>query len=299
LKIQDYDSVQSWLTKLKKKSDSPNTRKTYLTALRQFCEYAGMTPDELITEKKQTRGFEPEDRLDRWFGELTEKKLTRNTCVTKYNAIRSFYKKATRKTELQMDDAPSSWTEREDPPLTREDLGRLYEAARRPMHKAYILCQAQSGLGVSDLLRVPLEEVAKQVESGQDYVHLRMLRGKEKQLGFFDTFFGTMAVEAIKEYVMQKELEDVLFPCTSRNVRDFLQRLSNKADFECAVHSHRLRKFFLTNLKMAGLNETLVEYWMGHKLGKVRSAYFKPPMDEQLRLYKQAEKRLEPIFENS
>ena len=53
------------LTKLKKKSNSPNTRRIYPTALNQFCMYAGMTPDELVTEKKQSTGFEAEDIFDR------------------------------------------------------------------------------------------------------------------------------------------------------------------------------------------------------------------------------------------
>ena len=44
------------------------------------------------------------------------------------------------------------------------------------------------------------------------------------------------------------------------------------------------------------IDETLVEYWQGHSLGKVRGAYFIPPVQEQLRLYKLAEQRLEPTI---
>jgi integrase len=301
LNIKEYDSVKLWLTKLGKKSGSPGTRKVYLTSLRLFCEYAGMTPDELIAEKKQATGFKPEERLDRWFVELTNtvspqtrRKLARNTCVLRYNAVSSFYK-SDREAELEMEDSPSSWTERTDKPLTHGELGKLLEAAKQPMHKAYILCQAQSGLSVSDLLKVSDEDVLKQVEKGQDYVYLRLQREKEKQAGLFDTFFGRMSVEAVKEYAAEENLKDRLFPCTDSNIRKLLQRLSRKAGLE-PVRSHRLRKFFNTNMKMAGLNETLVESWMGHNLGKIRAAYFIPPVEEQLKLYKQAEKHLEPVF---
>ncbi len=41
-------------------------------------------------------------------------------------------------------------------------------------------------------------------------------------------------------------------------------------------------------------NETLIEYWMSHKMGKVKRAYFVPPVEEQLRLYMMAEERLKP-----
>ena len=63
-----------------------------------------------------------------------------------------------------------------------------------------------------------------------------------------------------------------LFPCTARNVNKFLKALSFRA----------------------GLSWTLIEYWMGHKMGKVKRAYFVPPVEEQRRLYMMAEERLEP-----
>ena len=44
--------------------------------------------------------------------------------------------------------------------------------------------------------------------------------------------------------------------------------------------NHGQRKYFNTWMKLARLNETLVEYWMGHSLGKVRGAHFIPPVKE-------------------
>lgn len=85
-----------------------------------------------------------------------------------------------------------------------------------------------------------------------------------------------------------------LFPCTARNVNKFLRSLSIRAGLDWIVSSHDLRKYFITQMKLAGLNETLVEYWVGHALGRVRGAYFIPPVEEQLRLYREAERWLEP-----
>jgi len=300
--IEEYKSVKRWITKLNKKSGSPNTRRTYLRWIRRFCEYVGMNPDELIAERREELKSDDdyirhraEDRLDAWFSELERSGLKRSSCVQAYNAIRSFYK--ANRMKLEMDETPSSWTEKVKPGLTREDLGRLIEACRNLKHKAYILCQVQSGLGVSDLLNIKYGDVASQLNKDADYIHLRMLRGKEKQIGQFDTFFGKMATQALKEYLAtRKNLKpsDRLFPITDRAVRKFLKTLSIRAGLDWIVSSHNLRKFFNTQMKLAGLNETLVEYWMGHSLGKVRGAYFVPPVEEQLRLYKQAEKWLEP-----
>ena len=312
--IERFSSVNRWLTKLSKKSDSEHTRRNYLYWLRLFCDYAGMTPDELIAEREHDlrendmlRRRRAEERLDRWFTYLKEvksprtgKKYARTTLVAAYNAVRSFYK--ANYVGLIVDDAPSGWPAKNKPGLMREDLSRLLEVATQPMHKAYTLCQAQSGLSVSDLLRVTYGDGAKQLQNGADHIHLRLLRGKEKQLGFFDTFFGRMAVEALRKYLRTRErLEESsrLFPCTSRNVNNFLSRMSDRAGLGWRVSSHDLRKFFATNLKLArvndpAFNETLIEYWQGHSLGKVRGAYFIPPVEEQLRLHKLAERRLEP-----
>ena len=126
---------------------------------------------------------------------------------------------------------------------------------------------------------------------------MRLLRGKEKQIGQFDTFFGRMATQALKEYIAtRKNLKpsDRLFLITARAVNKFLKTISFRAGLELTPSSHDLRKYFNTRMKLAGLNETLVEYWMGHSLGKVRGAYFIPPVEEQPHLYMHAERWLEP-----
>jgi len=89
----EYGSVQRWLRRL-----TDGTRKIYLQHLRSFCEYAGMTPDQLFEERKKDMQSTDEvvrrradERLDRWFETLEKKGLARNTCVLAYSAVRSFY----------------------------------------------------------------------------------------------------------------------------------------------------------------------------------------------------------------
>jgi len=275
-----------------------------------------VTPEGLIAEREHDlretdmfRRRRAEERLDSWFMHLKEarsprtgNKYARTTLVAAYNAVRSFYK--ANYVGLFVEDAPSAWPTKNKPALTRGDLGELLGVARHPMHKAHILCQAQSGLSVSDLLKVTYGDVAKQLQSNVEYIHLRLLRGKERQLGFFDTFLGRMSVESLRRYLSTREglkESNRLFPCTARNVNSFLHRLSVRAGLGWRVSSHDLRKYFATSLKLArvndpAFNESLIEYWQGHSLGKVKGAYFLPPVEEQLRLYKLAEKRLEPKY---
>ena len=304
MSLEDYKSVQRWTTKLSKKSGSPNTRRVFFHFLEEFSRHTQLNPDELIVERindqKSTDKFiqrRAEDRLDEWFTELEKRSLSRNTCVLAYNAIRSFYK--ANYSELEPEDPPASWATKSKPGLSREELEAMLDHANNIMHKAYILCQTQSGLSVSDLLGLTVSSL-NEVETG--YMHLHLTRGKEKQLGFFDTFFGRTATSALKEYFKgRKNLKpsSLVFPCTPQNVRHFLAKISDHAGVTFRVGSHDLRKYFNTQLKMTrvnspAFNDTLIEYWMGHQQGKVKGAYFVPPSEEQLRLYKLAEERLEP-----
>jgi len=38
-------------------------------------------------------------------------------------------------------------------------------------------------------------------------------------------------------------------------------------------------------MKLAGVNEALVEMWMGHSIGVVRGAYLLPPVPELEKIY--------------
>jgi len=305
LNLEDYKSVQRWITKLGKKSGSPNTRRVFLHFLEEFCKHAKLSPDELIAERTQDQKSpdkfvqkRAEDRLDEWFTELEKKRLSRNTCVLAYNAVRSFYK--ANYSELEIEDPPASWVTKSKPGLTREELKAMLDHTDNLMHKAYILCQTQSGLSVSDLLKLTVNDLKDEIEG---YIHLRLVREKEKQLGFFDTFFGKTATAALKEYFKtRKNLKpsSPVFPCTQQNISYFLAKISDRAGVTFRVSSHDLRKYFNTQLKMArvdspAFNDTLIEYWMGHSLGKVKGAYFIPSVEEQLRLYKLASQYLSSL----
>jgi len=137
--VEGFNSVRRLLMKLSKKSGSEQTGRNYLLCLHRFCEYAKMTPDELIEEREKEVGFGDrfmcrcaEDRLDGWFAYLNETgsartggKYARNTLVSAYNAVRSFYK--ANYVGLFVEDAPSAWPAKSKPGLMLEDLGRLLE----------------------------------------------------------------------------------------------------------------------------------------------------------------------------
>jgi len=316
---QGFESTRRWLARLnKRKADgwaSPHTLKSYLKPLAAFCSYASMNPDQLVAERDVdlTKGrFErrrAEERLDAWIAVLQKGNRSPASNALSYYAVCSFYK--ANHMPLVVDIAPSSRPVNKKPTLTRENLKALLEETKNPMYGAIILCQAQSGLGISDLLSRKYGDVRDQLEAGAERLHLHLIRGKVEFYDVeFDTFFGVASTRGLRRYLAEERsdigTEDFVFPRTSIDsataVFDaFLGRVSSRAGLGWKVSSHSFRKFFSNSLKTTRLgdpafNDSLIDYWMGHKLGRVQGAYTAPPVEDQLRLYVLAEPRLDPYM---
>jgi len=93
----DNASVELWLKRVYlKKSKSDFTKFYYLRNLKLFCDYLGLTPDELIDAYKKDDGKFVESKLDDF---LSEKWLSRGkvrSAQQVYTAIRSFFKHSAR-----------------------------------------------------------------------------------------------------------------------------------------------------------------------------------------------------------
>lgn len=75
--LESFESVERWLRRLKKKSDSGKTRRAYLRYLRVFCSFIGMNLDELISSRREDLKSDDEmvrtrheELLDKWFAHL-------------------------------------------------------------------------------------------------------------------------------------------------------------------------------------------------------------------------------------
>ena len=58
------------------------------------------------------------------------------------------------------------------------------------------------------------------------------------------------------------------------------------------IHLHSLRKFFKTQLESAGVNPLMIERWMGHNLGSVAQAYYRPSREQFMKEWRKAERAL-------
>jgi len=284
-----FESVQRWHAKLKAKSGGrdTSTQRVWDHYLGIFCEkVAKKSPDELIEERRQHLKSDDElvrrqheELVTKFILELQGQGAPPNTVNTAVTGIRSFY--SANYLPLTTIETPRGIAVRSVRIPTPGDLKAVCEVAE-PMIKAYVLCAKDSGMSISDMLRLNLDwesplygSLKQQLIEGRTPLHLHVVR--EKTAISFNTFFGPDAIQSLKEWEPPSKR---LFSCTDKTIRNRLRHASQKAKLSYVLQSHSLRKYFSTYLKLAGVNEALVEHWQGHSLGAVRGAYFFPQTEE-------------------
>jgi integrase len=295
--LLEYDSVKRWFTFIG--TGSQPTKDLYLLALARFVRSTGKSPDELIKEREGD--MRSDDRLVKYRYEEVLKEAfaaweaegkSRATCCVFFAAVKSFFKG--NYTPLYAR-SPSVWPTKTFKVPNQEELRKMIEAATDPRIRLWILSQKDSGISGGDLVRLTYDKtespvygtVKEQLKSGQVPLHVNIMRGKFKEGGYYDTYLGEEAFDALQEAPSR---EGRIFDLSMRYVQDLIPKCAKKAGLKGPrVTPHAIRKYFNTYAKIGirnyGATELLVEYWMGHSIGRVKGAYLAPPVEEQQKLY--------------
>lgn len=284
--------------------------------VRMFCErVARKDPDTLILERKRHLKS-GDDFVRRQHEELATKFInllgkggaSSNTIATALGAVKAFYRD--NYVPLVGIIVPSGLPKRRYRLPSPKELRDIVEAA--PLRVAtWICCQKDCGMGIGDLIKVRLGwespvygTIKEQLKKGMCPIHLYIVR--KKTMGFyFDSFFGEDAVTMLNEYVDFSRPR--IFDVAEKTIREDAKKAG------IVGGTHILRKFFNTYVKMAvagalfkrgeldaaGISDTLVEYWTGHSLGKVKAAYNIPPVQLQREIYMEAYPRIKILGEGN
>jgi len=304
--IKSFAAGEKWLQKLSvRKSGSEATMAYYCRSLREFSEFIKKDPDEIITEYKADIKDDLEEAMEKWSDLLDNyaahlmKRMKKSSAAVFHAAIKSFFKYNS-KVELQAP-TPEFYSERV-PPVTSDELKELDRLAD-VQQRFCLRFLKDNGISRSDVVRLNYGDIRKELEKGEQVIHIEMLRGKENVE--YDTFIGQNAIEALKAYLTLRrtrgeEITDETPIFSSESVpyhrlspaglSAVFKRLSEKAGIK--VTPHKLRKFFETYLALAKVHPVILKYWMGHKVktGKkdVEMRYIIPPVEEQRQLYAEA-----------
>jgi len=286
--LEVYESIKRWLTKLEAKSRSMDfsksqTKRAALYWLKVYCKFLETNPDTLIRERTQNLQNTSqivkrahEEHVEAFIIHMRNQGSAPNTISTATGLIRSFYKASY--VPLEGVTTVRSYNIRAFKVPTVQNIKKMCAIAELPI-KTWILCQKDSGLGNIDLLSLSSSNLSSefgtiktQLRKGIVPIHVEIRRQKTGERTH--SFFGPNAIEALKEYL--GDGNGRIFRMSMRSIQQKVKALGIQAHVatkDVPITSYSLRKHFNTYMKLAGINEALVELMMGHSIGKVRSSY--------------------------
>ncbi len=173
--------------------------------------------------------------------------------------------------------------------------------------KAIIMCLFQSGLSISDLLKLNYGDIRREFES--DILPLMIHTYRKKTDVEFITFLGADSINYLREYLKTRSnLKDnsPLFTnigtenrAKTGSIQNLFRSYAEKMDWidESNMEGwnparpHSLRAAFRSMLTNK-VDRTLIEFWMGHSIGEVSRAYLNIPDEKMREIYENFEHEL-------
>jgi len=221
------------------------------------------------------------------------------TIRTYVSAVQSFasyfgYNISTRYVKL-----PSSQPASKKFPWTVDKVGEFVEMIRDLQLKSIAATLFQSGLSVSDLLRLTYKDIKYEYERGITPLCLDFER-KKTDVPFM-TFAGSYAIHHLKKYLRTRgrlKPTDKLYTMPHRTIDHYFKKYGRKMFGEHTgfnpARPHSLRAAFRTILDDAGMAQDDAEFFMGHKLPEQRRVYLSRTREGWRELYKRYENALTP-----
>jgi integrase/recombinase XerD len=325
----EEEVLERWLGTKK-----PKTREVYVSAFKKFQEFSQTTAMQLKAEidlefeKKLTQRGSIENRLRQFYQWATkEEKLSESLGATYVGALMSFYRTYNYRCNLSVSREFKPIRKNDKRNLKKEDVRKLYNHAKTLRDRAIILTLYQSGMDVSTLCSLKVKHVWRGIQEGEVPLAINLARRKEGVE--YTTHISTDAIESVRAYLMERkakeeelDLESPLF-IKERLVKvwkgkprlviqkiqpHLIQKIFREIAVEAGlvtqeeitenhwnpIRPHSLRRAFADTLRVAGVNQQVIDYLQGHKLpyggayfGEAYNAY-KGSMD-QLQIFGSAE----------
>jgi integrase len=289
---KQFECVNPWLDSIYTYgTGSLGTQYLYPKQLCYFLSFANLNPDELIKIARE-HPDRLEDLVNGYTRQRREKGRSDNTTLTTLAIVKSFLRENDVDVRVRGPRRPGILRKT----ITKDELKALMTYANLRL-RAFVTVMKDCGLSPVDVLKLKYGDIRKDLEAGKIPIKISMIRTKTKMV--IETFLGPDAVRYLKDYleyrkggtekIPREELSDdsPLFRTFGAKVKavdygtvfhDF-DRARKIARAEFGIYD--LRRFFSTNMKAAGVNETVVEHWMGHKLPGTIDAYFYSPEGEE------------------
>jgi len=235
-------------TELKLRGFSKETIKAYLMHNKLFLDYINKSPEKIT-----------EQNIKDYLAELiSNKNIKPRTISLKISALKFFCKEALKKdiVNLKTPKIPKSIPK----VLSKQEVLKLISNAKNLKSKLMIQLLYSSGLRVSELASLKLEDI--DLEKKEGWVR----SGK----GLKDRFFilSNKLIPLIKKHISTLDKNELyLFPgkndyITTRDIQKIIENTAKKAKLKATPHT--LRHSFATHLLDSGTDIRLIQELLGH-----------------------------------
>ncbi len=272
LKGQGFSTIDDWVAQVRQEQDSNdiNVRRTWASSLEAFVNsYVGPRTGRLMVKQSKARTVSAiMNFLKRCLGDRLESyEFTYGT-------------KAERLQELRAKEEVS--------PVTLDEIKALYAEAKNKRDRA-ILSSLMSGFGVSEWTQFATEWYKYANDIRQGKVPVRVVVTRVKTGISYSAFLWDDAVDDLKQLMDERERDlgrpltkdDALFAnqygrqLDQHDVQKTIRRLAHFSGVEprskdkvsYRIRPHELgRDYFKTQASMAGIQNDVSEYLLGHKI---------------------------------
>src|SRR5271170_3412508 len=255
------------LEELQLRNYAQNTIRHYLRAVEDFARHFNCSPDRL--GPRHIREYQAEL--------FQKRKFSPNTVAQHLAALRFFYVKTLKK----------AWSITETPYpkkavhlptiLSQEEVARLIDAARPPLHRTLLMALYATGLRRAELARLKVSDV----DSQRMVIHVQGGKGRKDR----DVLLSPKLLDELKRHWrrLRRKSSVWLFPgnrwhtgdtpIDTKVVWNACKEAAQRAGLQKDVHPHTLRHCFATHLLEDGADLRTIQILLGHNDLKETSRY--------------------------
>jgi len=246
------------LEELQRRNYAETTIDCYIRAVEDFSQRFHLPPDRL--GPRHIREYQ---------AELFQKqKLATPTVRQRLAALRFFYIKTLKKA-WSVEDTPYPRKMRRLPTiLSQEEVARLIDAARPPLHRTLLMTLYATGLRRAELARLRVSDI----DSQRMVIHVRGGKGRKDR----DVLLSPRLLDELRQHWrrLRRKPSVWLFPSrygrssdrpiTPKGIYHACKEAARRAALQKVVYPHTLRHCFATHLLEAGADLRTIQVLLGH-----------------------------------
>lgn len=248
---------------MKLRGYSPKTKKAYLGHIRRFIRF--------FRQKKAVKLREKEVR-EYFLNMINDQRCSESYYEQGISAIKFLYTHVIKKTDIAVKITRTKKSKRLPAVLSEEEVKRIFSAISNRKHRLILLITYASGLRVSEVVRLKLENL----DFDRKLIYVRQGKGKKDRC----TVLSQVVIDLLQEYIRFMKPGEWLFPgakpgthLSERTVQKIMEQAVSKAKILKDATVHTLRHSFATHLLERGTDLRYIQELLGHASSKTTEIY--------------------------